>query len=156
MSDIEEELAKLDPAYVKASRVAMGLFVLPFIIAAMVLEFAHVLPYGSIFVPISIAAIFVAYILPQRRYNHWGYDLGGDRLRTVHGYLFHSDTVVPFGRVQHIDVHQGPIQRPYGLATLTLHTAGTHNSTVSLPGLAHADALAMRETIRSHIRQDLV
>lgn len=156
MSDTEEGLTRLDPAYVKASRVAMGLFMLPFIIGALVLELAHLLPYGAIIVPVLILAVFVAYVLPQRRYNHWGYDLGTDRLRTVHGYLFHSDTIVPFGRVQHIDVHQGPVQRPYGIATLTVHTAGTHNSTISLPGLAHADALAMRETIRSHIRQDLV
>jgi membrane protein YdbS with pleckstrin-like domain len=66
--------------------------------------------------------------------------------------LFHSDTIIPFGRIQHIDVDQGPVQRRYDLATLSVHTAGSHNDTVSLPGLLHADALALRETIRAHIR----
>lgn len=46
------------------------------------------------------------------------------------------------------------MERFFGLATLTLHTAGTHNASVSLPGLAEADALAIRETIRAKIRRD--
>ena len=83
-----------------------------------------------------------------------GHALGDGRLRVVRGLLFHSDTVVPFGRVQHIDVDQGPLERAYHIATLTVHTAGSHNASVQLPGLAHADALAMRETIRAAIRRD--
>ena len=96
------------------------------------------------------------YTVPARKYRHWGYDMGTDRLRVVRGYLFYRDTIVPFGRIQHIDVDQGPIDRRYGLAKLTVHTAGNHNSTVVLPGLAHTDALAMREAIRAAIRQDVL
>jgi membrane protein YdbS with pleckstrin-like domain len=70
--------------------------------------------------------------------------------------MFYRDTIVPFGRIQHIDVDQGPIDRRYGLAKLTVHTAGNHNSTVVLPGLAHGDALATREAIRAAIRQDVL
>ena len=80
--------------------------------------------------------------------------MGTGRLRVVRGYMFYRDTFVPFGRIQHIDVDQGPIDRRYGLATLTVHTAGNHNSTVALPGLAHADALAMREASRAAIRHE--
>jgi len=80
--------------------------------------------------------------------------MGADRLRVVRGLLFRSDTVVPFGRVQHIDVDQGPLERYYGLATLTLHTAGSHNASVHLPGLLNEDAAAMREVIRAHIKRE--
>ena len=82
--------------------------------------------------------------------------MGADRIRIVRGFLFRSDTIVPFGRIQHIDLDQGPIQRRYDLATLTVHTAGNHNSTVSLPGLLHEDAMAMREQIRAHIKRDAI
>jgi hypothetical protein len=44
----------------------------------------------------------------------------------------------------------------YDLATLTVHTAGTHNASVRLPGLLNADAVAMREAIRAHIRRETV
>ena len=68
--------------------------------------------------------------------------------------MFRSDTVVPFSRVQHIDVGQGPLERTFGIATLTLHTAGNHNASVALPGLGEPLAREMREAIRAHIRRD--
>jgi hypothetical protein len=40
------------------------------------------------------------------------------------------------------------------MASLVLHTAGNHNASVSLPGLGHDDALAMREAIRAHVKRD--
>lgn len=152
--ETDGELTKLDPAYVTTSRIATGLFLLPFKIGAIMLEIAQLLPLGSIIIPVLILAVYLAWVVPARKYRHWGYDLGADRLRVVRGYLFHHDTIVPFGRVQHIDVDQGPIDRKYGLSKLTVHTAGTHNASVTLPGLRHEDALAMRDTIRAHIKRE--
>jgi membrane protein YdbS with pleckstrin-like domain len=80
--------------------------------------------------------------------------MDGDRLRVVRGLMWRKDTVVPFGRVQHIDIERGPIARYYGLSTLVLHTAGTHNASVSLPGLGETNAMEMREVIREKIRRD--
>src|SRR3546814_15781801 len=68
--------------------------------------------------------------------------------------LFRTDTIVPFVRVQHIDVGQGPVERLFSLSHLIVHTSGTHNSTVTLPGLRADLAAAMRETIRRHIQTD--
>ncbi len=149
-----DALTPLHPNYVKVVRLSTVLFVLPFVIGALAMEFAGVLPRGAFLVPILLLAIWLIVRAPLRRYHARGYQMGGDRLRVVRGLLFQSDTVVPFGRVQHIDVHQGPIERAYGLGTLVLHTAGNHNSSVSLPGLAHGDALAMREDIRAHVKRE--
>jgi len=154
--DALPELTPLDPAFIMTSRIATALGLLPFVVGAGVLESAQLLPSGTFLVPVLLAYAFVAYTLPARKYRHWGYDMGTDRLRVVRGYMFYSDTIVPFGRIQHIDVDQGPIDRRYGLAKLTVHTAGNYNSKVTLPGLAHGDALAMREAIRAAIRQDIL
>ena len=142
------------PSHVKAMRLSAILFVAPFAVAASILEFTRLLPPGAFAVPVLLAAAYLVLRVPARRYRALGYSLSEERLRTVRGVLFRSDTVVPFGRVQHIDVHQGPIERGYGLATLIVRTAGTHNASVSVPGVAHADALAMREAIREAIRRD--
>jgi membrane protein YdbS with pleckstrin-like domain len=152
--DNGEALTPLHPNYVKVVRLGTLLFALPFVIGALVLEFAHVLAHGVFLVPILLVVLWLIVRVPLRRYQARGYQLGGDRLRVVRGLMFHSDTVVPFGRVQHIDVSQGPIERAYGLATLVLHTAGNHNASVALPGLAHADAVAMREEIRAHVKRE--
>ncbi len=150
------ELTPLNPAYVTTTRIASALGLLPFVIGATVLEFAEAMPAGTFIVPVTLIYTFMAFVVPARKYRHWGYAMGTDRLRVVRGYMFYRDTVVPFGRIQHIDVDQGPIDRRYDLATLTVHTAGNHNSTVALPGLLHADALAMREAMRAAIRQDVI
>ena len=149
-----DALTPLHPNYVKVVRLGTLLFVLPFVIGALILEFAGALPRGAFLAPVLLLAIWLIIRAPLRRYHARGYQMGGDRLRVVRGLLFQSDTVVPFGRVQHIDVHQGPIERAYGLGTLVLHTAGNHNASVSLPGLAHSDALAMREEIRAHVKRE--
>lgn len=154
--EVAIELTALNPAYVTSSRIAAALALFPFLIGAGLLELSQSLSPGAAIVPVLAIYAYLAFILPARKYRHWGYAMGVDRLRIVRGYMYHRDTIVPFGRIQHIDVEQGPVQRRYGLATLIVHTAGNHNSTVSLPGLLHADALKMRETIRSAIRQDML
>ncbi|MEZ5694523.1 MAG: PH domain-containing protein [Altererythrobacter sp.] len=149
-----EELTSLDPRYVTVVRIRTALATLPILIAAFALEGADILPFGVVIAPVILLAAFIIFRIPLRRYSARGYSMGEDRLRVVRGLLFRSDTVVPFGRVQHIDVHQGPLERAFGLSTLTVHTAGTHNASVHLPGLASDGAVAMREEIRAHIKRE--
>lgn len=151
--DEPEPLTPLDPAYIKVMRIVSGIMALALLIGASVMEFAQLLPPGLIIIPIVLLLAYWVWVVPQRRYDRWGYNVGTDRLRIERGYLFYSDTVVPYGRIQHIDVDQGPIERRYDLATLSAHTAGTHGSTITLPGLKHADAVALRERIREYIKQ---
>jgi uncharacterized protein len=152
----EDILTKLDPRHINVSRITAAITAIIPVIGAIVIEVSNALPRGLVILPVLLLAAYSIFIVPARRYHYWGYAMGADQLRIVSGYLFHSDTVVPFGRIQHIDVSQGPLQRSHGLATLTVHTAGNHNSSVSLPGLTHEDAIAMREDIRAHIKRDTI
>lgn len=152
--DDGEALTSLHPNHVSALRVEATLVSIPFIVGALVLEGAALLPPAVIIVPVVLLALAVILRVPLRRHHARGYAMSADRLRVVRGLLFRHDTVVPFGRVQHIDVSQGPIERFFGLATLTLHTAGTHNASVRLPGLGEQLARDMREEIRSHIKRE--
>ncbi len=166
--DDEAALTRLHPNYPWALRVQMLGTWVPLVIGALVLEFVAkeviaekpdaaflaMVPQGALSGTVMLLALLALIFLPQRRYNARGYHMSADRLRVVRGVLWHSDTVVPFGRVQHIDVHQGPVERFFGLATLTLHTAGNHNASVHLPGLSGDLARQMREDIRAHIKRE--
>ncbi len=152
----ERALTPLAANHVKLLRAQAAILTVPFVIGSLVLEVANLLPTGAFVVPVLVAAAWAIVRVPLRRHAARGYDLGPDRLRVVRGLWFRSDTVVPFGRVQHIDVTRGPLERAYGLATLVVHTAGTHNASVSLPGLSNDDATAMRETIRAHIKREML
>lgn len=148
------DLIQLDPRYKSMMRLLAALVGVALFVGATIAELAIPGWTGAVWLPAVVVIAYLVIYLPMRRYATRGYSLVEERLRVVRGVLFHSDTIVPFGRVQHIDVDQGPIERGFGLATLTVHTAGSHNASVSLPGLAHETALAMREDIRAAIRRD--
>ncbi|MEZ5681128.1 MAG: PH domain-containing protein [Erythrobacter sp.] len=150
----ETALTPLDPAYARMLRLKFSVVALVLMAGATVAEIAIPGYTGYVWAPVGLFAAWLLIRMPMRRYSARGYTLAEERLRVVRGILFRKDTVVPFGRVQHIDVNQGPLERAYDLATLTVHTAGTHNASVSLPGLAQEDAMAMREEIRAAIRRD--
>jgi membrane protein YdbS with pleckstrin-like domain len=156
--DDDGALTRLHPNYSHALRLRTTLTAIPFLVGALVAEAAirdlALLPTGVIAGTVLVIALALVIRIPQSRYNARGYQISADRLRVVRGLLWRSDTVVPFGRVQHIDVNQGPLDRFFGIATLTLHTAGNHNASVSLPGLGEDLARTMREDIRAHIRRE--
>lgn len=149
-----QPLVQGHPNHPKAMRVEALFVAVPLLIGALVAEYATPFPNFIIAGPVALLLAVLVIVLPHRRYAARGHALSDDRLRVVRGILFHSDTVVPFGRVQHIDVDRGPVERYYGLATLQLYTAGSHGDVVRLPGLSHEDALAMREAIRGHIKRE--
>ena len=152
--DADGVLTRLHPNHEKQLRVEIGLTALVACVGALVADVALPVWPGIIFVPVLILASIIVWRMPHRRFFARGYALSDDRLRVVRGILLRADTVVPFGRVQHIDVDRGPLERYFGLATITLHTAGSHNASVNLPGLRHETALAMREEMRAHIKRE--
>ena len=105
--------------------------------------------------PLAVALAGVwSTLLARRRWARWGWAWTGRELHVASGWLIQSHTIVPAARVQHIDVTQGPVQRMFGVATLVLHTAGTANSEVDLPGISRETAEEIRDAIREHLSSD--
>ena len=156
--DDDAALRPHDPGFVGVIRLRLLFTMVPLLIGVVLVDGlvlrSQELPWGWLSVLAVLMAAIVVVVVPRRRFERMGHALHADRLRTVVGYVFHRDTVVPFSRVQHIDVTQGPIERSHGVATLVVHTAGTHNSVVAVEGLARADAEAIRDTIRREIRAE--
>ncbi len=123
-------------------------------VAELVLMRREWWPVGAIAAPLVALSAYLLLIAPGRRWRAWGYALGDDTLRVRHGVWTRIETHVPLARVQHIDVSQGPVERRFGVCRLILHTAGTLNSRVVLPGLARATAEAIRDDVRARIRAD--
>jgi hypothetical protein len=155
---IPADLQPVEPAYRNALRARAAIFWVPVLLVALVFDnrlLAETAVSGLL--PVLIGAIGLSAIMvaPDRIYRRLGYAIDGRLLRTVRGWLFYTDTVVPFVRVQHIDVTRGPFDKMFGTASLVVHTAGTHNSIVILPGLSPHRAAEIREAIRSEIRADV-
>jgi uncharacterized protein len=99
---------------------------------------------------------WLAHAWPPLEYRHTRWRIGPLGLDIWSGVVWRSVVSVPRTRVQHIDVTQGPLQRRFGLATLSLHTAGTEHAKVSLSGLEHATALRVRDDLLVREEDDVV
>lgn len=124
--------------------------IVPAIIAEVAL--ADRIPvHGAIAGVALLVGIWLAVIAPPRRWRYWGYAFTGRELHVAHGWWTRVHTIVPVIRVQHIDVAQGPFERSFGVARLILHTAGTDQTVVTLPGITRATAEEVRDAIRERI-----
>lgn len=92
-----------------------------------------------------------AYRYPAAEHRHARWRLTRRGFEYKHGVVWRTVTDVPVTRIQHIDVSQGPLQKRFGLATLTIHTAGTSAAEISAAGLAEGTAAAIRDAlVRAH------
>jgi len=82
----------------------------------------------------------------QRRFKAWGYAERGDDLLVRRGVMFSRLSVIPYGRMQFIDVTAGPLERSFGLATVKMHTAAAA-SDARIPGLERAEAERLRDRL---------
>ncbi len=116
------------------------------------------LPWEGLKLPLSIALLVLLPLfgvwLARKQYRHtwWRLDAEGFALRR--GRLWQQETRVPASRVQHLDLKRGPLERRFGLATLTIHTAGTRHSAVTVGGLDADDAERLRDRLGRQIDDD--
>lgn len=90
--------------------------------------------------------IFYRWHRQGRVYRIWGYAERETDLYIREGLWQRRLTVVPYGRMQVVTVNSGPIERKYGLATVTLETASS-GTDATIPGLPVAEADALRERL---------
>ncbi len=152
--DMHDALDPLDPRYLSVLRwhgaITGALLLLPAAGLETALYFND-LPNGFVVAIALAVAAWLTVVAPPRRFRHWGFLLTDRELHVAHGWWTRVHTIVPVGRVQHIDLTQGPIERSQGVATLVLHTAGTEHSEVTVPGLSRERAEEVRDRIRTAI-----
>ena len=151
------QLQPVEPGYRHVLRVRLLFLWVPLVVAGLVADNAFLGDspfYGLASAIPPLIGLAVIIFAPDRIYQRLRYGLNERLLQVVRGWLFHTDTIVPFVRVQHLDVTRGPLDKLFGTSTLIVHTAGTRNSIVTVPGLAPDRAAEIRDIIREHIRTD--
>ncbi len=96
----------------------------PLVVAGVALACALASTVAAIAVAAAgIVLVVLAWISIGRNLRSWGYVERTDDLVVTHGAMFKRLTVVPYGRMQLVDVEAGPIERSFGLVSVKLHTA---------------------------------
>jgi membrane protein YdbS with pleckstrin-like domain len=130
-------------------RLEVGVVTLAFAVSAAIVAEVEVgvaaaaSAVGGALVLAMLAGVFVS-----RRYSSWGYLERDDDLLVRRGVLVKRLSVVPYGRMQFVDVTAGLVERLFGIATIRLHTAAAATD-ARLPGLSVAEAARLREQLTS-------
>jgi membrane protein YdbS with pleckstrin-like domain len=138
----------VSPRLISARRITLGLV---FILVAAGVVVLLVLPEVPRAVGWSVAGVAVIcfawlWWLIGRRVRSYGYAERDDDLLVRSGILFRRLVIVPYGRMQLVDVTAGPIDRMLGVTTVQLHTAAA-TTDATIPGLEPMIAAALRDRL---------
>ena len=109
----------------------------------------------DIHISVTIIAIIVllllnTFIYPAIEYAQWKYAITKDKIEFSEGIYSITTTIIPIVRVQHIKVNQGPINKIFNLADISIHTAGGSHK---IPNLDMKKAEEIGEFLKDKIRE---
>lgn len=93
-------------------------------------------------------------LLSYKGYEHKGYAMRERDIIFKEGWIWRSTTIVPFNRIQHTEIDQGPIERMFGLSQLKIFTAGGASSDLKIPGLLPETANKLKDYIQLKVGKD--
>lgn len=142
---------RVSPALTKVRRILAipPLLVLAVVAAAVVAAGVGGTWLTLLFVVVAVSAVAGAgwaWVWAARNAASWGYAEAEDDLLVTGGLMFRRLVAVPYGRMQFVDVQAGPIDRAFGIATVTLHTASTETA-ADIPGLPTEEATRLRNRL---------
>jgi len=94
---------------------------------------------------VALIAAVRAVLIP-RIVRSWGYAERERDLLVRHGRLVRRLSIVPYARMQFVDVTAGPLERALNLATVQLHTAAAATD-ARIPGLEPPEASRLRDRL---------
>ena len=93
-----------------------------------------------------VIGVGIRVITVGRSVRSWGYAEREKDLLVRHGLLTRHLSIVPYARMQFVDVSAGPLERLFNLATVQQHTASAA-SDARVPGLEPAEAARLRDRL---------
>lgn len=148
----------LEPGQLKVMRVQAWSWSIIALIVSLIAEVVNsrieLIPSGIVVAVVVLLLIYPALVAPGKVFHSWSWKVDTDELHLHHGVWTKVETIVPFRRVQHLDVSQGALQRIFGVTSLVIHTAGALHSRVVLQGLLRETAEAIRDEARNVIVRD--
>lgn len=124
------------------------------IFAFMLTQFHEHIPTPFLYSGIGLFCLLMIWglISTIKGFKHKHYALRKNDIVYKSGWLWKDMTTIPFNRVQHVSIDQGPIERNFTLAKLRIFTAGGSSSDMSIPGLHPETAESLKEFITKKTR----
>lgn len=157
IEQLPDNKQRLHPDSIKVSRISTALVCLIIaIVPTAIAIFSD--NFWLMYIGLGVAVIIFAigFIWARKSYDYTWYWLADEGLYIQSGVWWRKKTLIPFNRVQHTDVAQGPLERKYKLGKLVTHTAGTRDASVSLDGILLDTAHDLRSVLQEEGESDAV
>ena len=138
----------VSPRLVTARRLVLGVVALVVLVTVLVVALLARSPWVLGAAAAWLLLVAWLFWLIGRQVRAIGYAEREDDLLIRGGVMFRSMVVVPYGRMQYVDVQAGPLDRALGLAKVQLHTASP-GTDAAIPGLVPEEAARLRERLAS-------
>lgn len=136
----------VEQALLRMRRLVLLCWLLPLALGLVLLLGLTAGPGWTAFALLPLAGTVWGWGALARNWRSWRYAERDDDLLISRGVLWRELTVVPYGRMQLVEVTSGPLERRYGLARLQLHTAAA-TTDAAIPGLSPAEAERLRDRL---------
>lgn len=132
---------RLAPVRVVTALIALGIPLAAGLVLALLFG-------GWVWAAPAAVALLLAWVLwlVPRQVRAIGYAELTDELLIRKGIMFRTMVIVPYGRMQYVEVNAGPVARWQGIAEVELHTASAQ-SDASIPGLPADEAARLRDQL---------
>lgn len=103
---------------------------------------------------VAAAVVWIAWRMARapRVFRRRGYAERDEDVYLTGGLWWRELQCVPYGRMQLVEVQSGPIERLFGLASVSMVTSSTSGA-INIPGLNAGDAAALRDRLVSRGEQ---
>lgn len=143
-----EQWVRLSDKLVTVRRLSTGIVVGLILVAIVAVGVLSPMPGWITGLALLVLAGVAGWLwwLIGRRVRSYGYVERSEDLLVTSGILFRRLVVVPYGRLQLVDVVAGPLDRAFGIATVRLHTAAA-TTDATIPGLTPERASGLRDRL---------
>jgi len=151
------DLEPMAPAYhrevLTQQVITWGVLLLVGVVPFLIVVKPVALKQGLLYVPLGIAALaLIIAPIVYRQARALALAVREHDLCFRKGLVWRKTAVLPFNRVQHIELSIGPLQRRFGLASLKFFTAGGAGADLTVDGLSRERAESLREYILARTR----
>lgn len=103
---------------------------------------------------IFLLLVSFSFFVVIRGFSQKGFAIREKDISYKSGLFWKTVVNIPFNRVQHAEVKQGPIERFYNLSQLRIFTAGGSSSDLKIPGLLPGQAESLKRLIVNKVSID--
>ncbi|WP_110457381.1 PH domain-containing protein [Shewanella algidipiscicola] len=142
-------LTPVESTYIEQVHIENLLLFVPIIIAIAVIGILVNLPILAL-LGLVTAALVLAALISYGRYKvaqSLAYGVFDYEFVMQQGVIWQQKIALPYSRLQHVSLSQGPLERRFGQHTLKCFSAGSGSAEITLPGLSSSVA----ESLRQHL-----